>query len=140
MQAPDLRTSFPRSPGETLGGFVILARIVDKCRAVLAGTQGDYKYNCPLDRRFFDFTEINADELKAFIATGATDDRIVAWVKEKAAQLSAGEIAAWCYDQRCRAPYSVDEKAFYESYRQRFAPHARHVATWFELLDAEEKR
>jgi hypothetical protein len=33
---------YPRSPRETLGGYVLAARAVDKCRAVLAGRQGEY--------------------------------------------------------------------------------------------------
>jgi hypothetical protein len=140
MNAPDLTKTFPRSPGEVLGGFVILARILDKCRAVIASTHGEYKFNCPLDRRFFDFTGIDAEEFKSVAAKGATDAQVVAWVKEKTRQLSDDEIAAWSYDQRARAPYSVDEKAYFEKYRQQFAPHARHAVTWFQMLDAEEKR
>ena len=47
--------SYPRSPRETLGHYVIAARTLDKCRAALAGTLGDYKFDCPLDNFFFDF-------------------------------------------------------------------------------------
>ena len=140
MNAPDLRKTFPRSPAEALGGFVLLARIIDKCRAVIAGTNGEYNYNCPLDRRFFDFTGIDADEFKALVATGANDDEVLAWVKDKTQHLSADQIAAWCYDTRRRAPQSVEEKAFFENYWRKFAPHARHISAWFEMLDAEEKR
>ncbi|TLY29238.1 MAG: DUF5069 domain-containing protein, partial [Nitrospirae bacterium] len=37
LLARDLRNGkeFPRSPRETLGGYVLAARAVDKCRAVL---------------------------------------------------------------------------------------------------------
>lgn len=40
----DLRDGkeFPRSPRNTLGGYVLAARAVDKCRAVLVDWQGDY--------------------------------------------------------------------------------------------------
>jgi len=61
-------------------------------------------------------------------------------VKEKTKHLIADQIAAWCYDTRLRAPYSIEEKAYFESYRQKFSPDARHIGTWFETLDAEEKR
>jgi hypothetical protein len=38
----DLRDGkeYPRSPRETLGGYVLAARAVDKCRAVLANQEG----------------------------------------------------------------------------------------------------
>jgi hypothetical protein len=39
LLARDLRDGkqYPRSPRETLGGYVLAARAVDKCRAVLVG-------------------------------------------------------------------------------------------------------
>ena len=56
----DLRTTHPRSPREKLAGYAHLARIIDKCRAVLAGTQGDYIYPCPMDKRLLDFAGLAA--------------------------------------------------------------------------------
>ena len=50
----DLRTRFPRSMRVTLEGYVHLARMIDKCRAVLAGTEGEYIYPCPMDDRLLD--------------------------------------------------------------------------------------
>ncbi len=49
--APDLRQGEPRAPEETLGGFSLAARALDKCRASLAGTNGDYTFNCPMARQ-----------------------------------------------------------------------------------------
>jgi hypothetical protein len=56
--AKDLSNDFPRSPRETLGGYVLAGRILDKCRATLAGTNGEYHFNCPLDNFFFNFAGI----------------------------------------------------------------------------------
>ena len=140
MNALDLRKTFPRSPAEVLGDFVLLARIIDKCRAAIAGTNGEYNFNCPLDRRFFDFTGIDSDAFKSQVAKGASDNEVVAWVREKTQHLSADQIAAWSYDARRRTPQSVEEKAYFENYCRKFAPHARHISAWFEMLDAEEKR
>ena len=54
LLAPDLREGkeFPRSPRATLAGYVLAARAVDKCRAVLVEWQGEYHSNCPLDQRW----------------------------------------------------------------------------------------
>jgi hypothetical protein len=136
----DLRKEFPRSPAEVLGGFVVLARVIDKCRATVARINGEYRYNCPLDQRFFSFTEIDADELKKVIASGKSDADIVKWVKKKTTKLSADEVWAWNYDQIHRSPQAVDEKAYFESYRCQFAPNKPYISTWFQMLDAEEKR
>jgi hypothetical protein len=43
--ARDLRKQPPRSPHEKLGGFVIAARSLDKCRAFLAGINGEYNFH-----------------------------------------------------------------------------------------------
>ena len=46
--ARNLAKDYPRSPRETLCGYVIAARTLDKCRASLAGTAGEYHFDCPL--------------------------------------------------------------------------------------------
>lgn len=62
LLAKDLTKEYPRSPRETLAGYVIAARMLDKCRAVVAGTAGEYHFDCPLDNQFLGFTGIAADE------------------------------------------------------------------------------
>jgi hypothetical protein len=82
--AKDLRKEEPRSPQEELGGFQLAARCIDKCRATLVGSQGDYMYGCPMDQRFLAEAGIGAEELKYFVATGASDDEIANWIQEHA--------------------------------------------------------
>jgi len=48
--ARGLTKQAPHSPRERIAGFVIASRSVDKCRASLAGTLGEYHYDCPRDR------------------------------------------------------------------------------------------
>ena len=72
--AKDLTREFPRSPREMLAGYVFACRTLDKCRATLAGTNGEYHFDCPLDNIFFSFAELVGEEWKAFVATGASDD------------------------------------------------------------------
>src|SRR2546426_900759 len=71
LLARDLRNGkeFPRSPRETLGVYVLAARAVEKCRAVLVGWQGEYHSNCPLDQRWLKFAEIDYNAFKSFVAT-----------------------------------------------------------------------
>ena len=60
----DLRKDFPRSMRITLVGYAHLARMIDKCRAVLAGTEGEYIYPCPMDERLMEFAGITASSLR----------------------------------------------------------------------------
>ncbi len=82
--ARDLRKDAPRPAGEELGGFAAGARTLDKCRATLAGWNGEFQFNCPLDQRFFRTTGINVDEFRAFVATGADDSQVHEWVRDRA--------------------------------------------------------
>ena len=54
----NLRKSFPRSMRWKMEGYVHLARMIDKCRAVLAGTEEEYIYPCPMDFRLMEFAGI----------------------------------------------------------------------------------
>src|SRR5271168_3557113 len=95
LQAKDLTREYPRSPRDTLAGYVLAARMLDKCRAAIAGTLGEYHFDCPLDRLFLEFTGINAESFKSFVATGANDDEVAAWIPEHAVPCPRVEIIKW---------------------------------------------
>lgn len=140
--AKDLSTDFPRSPRETLGGYVIAARALDKCRSVLAGTNGEYHFDCPLDNQFFSFAEITGDDFKSFVATGADDQAVAEWIQAKAKPRSRREIIQWNNDLRnkrvCDMPIELQE--FLEDYIPKFIPSNKIVRVWFDVYDIEEKR
>lgn len=92
--APDLRQHPPRSVRVRIGGYAQLARLLDKGRAFAAGKNGDYNYNCPLDRLFFDFTGIDHEAMFTQIKSGQSDTEILGWVREHTKRQPA-EIWAW---------------------------------------------
>jgi hypothetical protein len=138
--APDLKTGFPRSPNASLGLYILLPRIIDKCRATIAGTNGEYNYNCPLDRQFFDFTGIDADAFKGQVAAGKSDEELLNWVQSQTKQKDESVINAWAYKTRWRRPENEEYMGFFESLRLTACPQNYEIETWFQLLDAEEGR
>jgi hypothetical protein len=85
----------PRKPRETLAGYALAARAVDKCRAALVGCEGEYFSNCPLDQRWLTFTGIDYEAFRSFVATGATDEEIAEWIGEHAKKRTQAEIDQW---------------------------------------------
>lgn len=138
----DLTTDFPRSPRETVGGYVVAGRTLDKCRAVLAGTNGEYHFGCPLDDFFFSFTEISVDAFKEFVATGADDAQVADWIKENARERSQEEIVQWNNDLRYKriSEMPIELQVFLEGYIPECLPADRVVYYWFDVYDIEEGR
>jgi hypothetical protein len=94
--ALDLTREAPRGVLAPLGVYgAVVGRMVDKCRAELAGTAGAYHYNCPLDRTFFRFSGIKAEDLQKFVATGAGDEEIASWIGENSRVKDRNRIRFW---------------------------------------------
>ena len=144
LLARDLRNGkdFPRSPRAVLGGYVLAARALDKCRAVLVGWQGEYHSNCPLDQRWLKFAEINYDQYKSFVATGATDEEVVEWIGEHAKKRSRADVVIWNNKERDLrlSDLSAELQEYMEDYIAVSVPRNRVVYRWFDVYDFEEKR
>jgi len=117
-------------------------RTLDKCRASIAGTLGEYHFNCPVDKMFFDFTGITAKKFQAKVATGATDEEMAEFVKKNAKARPAGKIIKWNNVQRDRRlsemPLGLQE--YMETYIPKFVPKNRVVHVFFDVYDIEEQR
>jgi len=144
LLARDLRDGkeYPRSPRDTLAGYVLAARAVDKCRAVLVGWQGEYHSNCPVDQQWLKFAGIDYDAFRSFVATGATDDEIAAWITERARKRSRADIIVWNNQQRDLrlSDLPAETQEYMEDYIRANVPRHRPVYRWFDVYDLEEER
>ena len=139
ITAPDLTQRPPRSPRVRLGGYAILPRILDKGRALLAGQIGEYKYACPLDERFLNFTGTNPKALMAELAKGKGDGEILAWITKYAKiKRDDVEIAAWSALSDQRAPADLESREYFNQLHAQIAPKREDVVTWFDLLDIDD--
>ena len=139
MNAPDLTQRPPRSPRVRLGGYALLPRMLDKGRATLAGKNGDYRYACPLDQRLLDFLGVNADALKAQLASGKGDGEILDWIESnKSHAHTPWEVVQWSTFQDQRVPTDIETREFFHGSHASVAPHRHDIGTWADLLDLDD--
>lgn len=134
----DLTQRPPRSPRARLGGYALIPRMLDKGRAELAGKGGEYHYACPLDQRVLEFLGIDADALKAELATGKVDGEILAWITaNQRNKHTPAEIAAWSAAADVREP-DADSREIFDKYLSECGPNRTDIKTWAELLDLDD--
>ena len=135
----DLTQGPPRSPRDELGEIMFLPRTIDKMRAHLAGTLGEYKAKVGYSERLFAFLDVTADEFEAVVAANADDAGVLAALMERAPR-SAAEIEA--FNEQARS-YPQDEAA-----RQRHRMlleeagygHRTDITSMFDRLDLDDGR
>jgi len=139
LNAPDLTKQPPRSPRVRLGGYVILARCLDKGRASLIGKLGEYHFDCPLDKQFLQFAGIKADDLKKQLALGKGDGEILEWItKHSTTKPSPWEIVQWSTFQEQRTPADVESQQYFTGEVAKLSKTRSDITTWFEWLDLDD--
>lgn len=125
-----------------MGGYVIAARAVDKCRAVLAGTGGEYHSGCPLDAIFLEFAGISYPAFKEFLGTGADDAEVDAWIRRAAQARPRVEVIRWNNEWRAKRLAELPDalQEYLEDYVPKFVPRNRPVYVFFDVYDLEEQR
>jgi hypothetical protein len=138
--AKDLTREPPRSPRVKLGGYAIMARMIDKGRATIAGTAGEYHFDCPLDNMLFGFKGVKGTEVRPVLESGASDEEILRWFNEHGTKKSDSEIKAWSAGVEAARPYDDPEK------REWFVGECKKVgldpakSTLFDFLDTDDRQ
>jgi hypothetical protein len=125
---------------ESLAGYVHLARMIDKCRAVLAGTEGEYIYPCPMDERLMEFAGITSEQFTAAVRANLTDEGVAAWFRQTATPRRPDELADWNEKLLRRGPSSPESAEKFKKYRDAIDPSRTDITAWSDLQDLEEGR
>jgi hypothetical protein len=135
----DLTKEAPRSPRIRVGGYAILGRTIDKCRALVAGNIGEYHFDCPLDNTLFGFKGVKGADFKAQIENGASDQQMAEWLDANGAKKTPDEIKRWGDEVEAASLYNDPEK------REYFAEECQKLGldpaktTTFVWLEADDK-
>jgi hypothetical protein len=114
--------------------------MLDKGRAEIAGTSGEFHYNCPLDQHVINFLGIDPAALREQLAAGKGDGEILEWINANAKnQRTAWEIEQWSAFQEKRGPDSDAEtlQHFAEAVGK-FTKARDDIKTWADLLDLDD--
>jgi hypothetical protein len=142
--ARDLRKEAPHSPRARFGGFAILGRTIDKCRAVMAGTLGEYHFDCPLDNQLFRFKGVTADQFTLAVTSAKNYEDVATWLESTGTRKTPYEINAWSDRMECTRVLNLSEmsdaqmrEGFHESCQKLGLD--PELTTWFGWLEADDE-
>lgn len=121
-------------------GYVHLARMIDKCRAVLAGTEGEYIYPCPMDERLITFAGITDKDFTATVQANPTDEGVAQWFKRASKYHAKDELSAWNDMMLKRGPSTPEKQKYFNKLLAAIDPSRTDLTTWSDLQDLEEGR
>jgi hypothetical protein len=135
----DLTQQPPHSPRVRLGDFAIACRTVDKCRASLNGTLGEYHYDCPLDNMLFSFKGINGEQFKQAVQAALNYEDVGTWLLEHGIPKTTAQIKEWSAEMEDASLRNDPDKRDYfieECTRLGLDPD---TATTFDWLEADDR-
>ena len=121
-------------------GYVHLARMIDKCRAVVAGTEGEYIYPCPMDERLMEFAGITVDQFTATVKANLSDETVAKWFIQSAKAHPPVQLEAWNKMMLSRGPSSPESMVRFKKYLDTIDPSRTDLTAWSDLQDLEEGR
>ncbi len=135
----DLTKRPPRSPRARLGNYVILPRMLDKGRATIAGKNGEYNFDCPMDQHFVNFVNVDAKGIRQQLEAGKGDQEVLEWIEANCkSKRTPSEIAAWSDYHDHRGFGDIESMQWVAEQIQKYGPKREDIDTWFALLDLDD--
>jgi hypothetical protein len=136
----DLTQRPPRSFRVRLGNYVVLARMLDKGRATLAGKNGEYLYNSPTDQHLVKFLGFDPDALLKKLAIGKGDGEILEWVQAHSqTPRSPWEIEAWsAFMEKRGLVGDAETLVFFAEHLGKLSKKREDIKTMFEFGELDD--
>jgi hypothetical protein len=135
---------YPRSPRETMCGWMHLPRFVDKIRLHLAGQlHSDYQPNlCKgFDGLWLETAGVKAEEFVEVVRNSITDGQVCDWVRVHVNKPESVKVA---HRDRMLSHPKKDDPALQERLKLRKEQaglgHRDDIQTFVDFIDADEKR
>ncbi len=133
--------TYPRSGREQVGGIVFLGRTIDKMRAFVNGTQGEYNSHRGLSSRVFNLFGVTPEQFEQAVRENPTDEGVLQWLQEHGKRPSQQEIEAHNQAVLTAGPQNDEGKARFRASLERLGFGDRtDVTTFVDSEDLEEGR
>ena len=138
----DLTNDYPRSPRETLLGLPMLPRTIDKARAALASTLGEYVFGekSSFDMALLAFLKLTPEQFLEGVRESPDDAAMAHWLENHARKFTPAEAAAFARDFLNDGDDDADRARFRERVAKLPANVQDRVKGWVDLLDVAEGR
>lgn len=138
-KAKDLTKEAPTSARVRTGGYATLARMADKGRAEIAGTNGDYNFDCPLDKHLLEFAGVTGADVRKQLEAGASDEELAKWMDANGTPKTDAEKTAWSDEAEASNPYHNPDKKEWFAGACKEAGLDPASTTLFDYLEADDK-
>lgn len=139
MTAKDLSKEAPQSPRQRVAGYAIAKRSVDKCLASVAGTAGEYHFDCPLDNLLFTFKGITGEQFKKAVQTSKSYADVGHWLETNGATKTPAEVKTWSDQMDASSPMkNPEKKAWFIETCSRLGLNAE-TNSMFDMLEADDR-
>lgn len=133
--------NYPRSGRETLGGALFLPRSIDKMRAYIGGTVGEYLATSGFSLRVYALFGVTVEQFREAVASNSTDEDVLQWLHEHGQRPTEQELEA--HNTWFRNATPQDEVAW-QRFRDFLAAigqaHRTDVTLQLDRLDLDEER
>lgn len=136
------RKLHPRSPYQKLGGYVHLARLIDKAKLHRQGLLNGYNYKTVgFDKHLLAFLKLDPDAFEEAANRLDEDEAILKWVNERAATHAPEAIEEWNQAMTSRHPDTAAKKARFLHFLKEAGGNSRKdIRTYFDLIEFDEGR
>lgn len=134
---------YPRSPRETMCGWVFLPRFVDKIRLHLAGKlHSDYQENFTkgFDGVWLKNAGVNAEQFIEVVKNSLTDGQVADWVRQNVKKTDAEKAAHREYIFNRGTEGGEITARLKMRKEQAGLSHRDDIKTFVDFIDADEKR
>ena len=133
--------SYPRSGYEALGGILFLPRSIDKMRAHIAGTVGEYVAHRGFSMRVYELFGVTSQQFEEAVRANDTDEGVLQWLYTHSRRPTTEEIEAYNTRSLQYGPQTPEQWKGFRDFLEKIGHgHRTDLTHHFDRYDLDEGR